>query len=118
MEYIIKGQKPEAFFRHFEEISAIPRGSGNEEAISAFLLRFAKENGLTAWRDAVYNVVIVKPASTGYENAPSVMLQGHTDMVCEKNAATAHDFLTEGIRLVQDLSLIHISIVFLQKLVQ
>lgn len=102
MEYIIKGQKPEAFFRHFEEISAIPRGSGNEEAISAFLLRFAEENGLTAWRDAVYNVVIVKPASTGYENAPSVMLQGHTDMVCEKNAATAHDFLKEGIHLVQD----------------
>ena len=106
MEYIIKGQKPEAFFRHFEEISAIPRGSGNEEAISAFLLRFAKENGLTAWRDAVYNVVIVKPASTGYENAPSVMLQGHTDMVCEKNAATTHDFLTEGIRLIQDGSVL------------
>ena len=102
MEYIIKGQKPEAFFRHFEEISAIPRGSGNEEAVSAFLMQFAQKNGLTAWRDAVYNVVIVKPASAGYEDAPSVILQGHTDMVCEKNAATQHDFLTEGIRLIQE----------------
>lgn len=101
-----KAKSRKRFSRHFEEISAIPRGSGNEEAISAFLLRFAKENGLTAWRDAVYNVVIVKPASTGYENAPSVMLQGHTDMVCEKNAATTHDFLTEGIRLIQDGSVL------------
>lgn len=102
MDYKITGYQPEAFFHHFEELSAIPRGSGNEEAVSAFLLAFAEKRGLTAWRDEVFNVVITKPASKGYEDAPAVMLQGHTDMVCEKNAATDHDFLTEGIKLVTD----------------
>lgn len=102
MDYQIKGYEPVAFFHHFEEISAIPRGSGNEEAISAFLVDFAEKNGLSAYRDAVFNVVIEKPASAGYENAPAVMLQGHTDMVCEKNVDTVHDFLTEGIKLVQE----------------
>ena len=102
MEYKLSGYKPEAFFRYFEDISAIPRGSGNEEGISEFLMQFAESKGLTAWRDEIFNVVIVKPASAGYENAPSVILQGHTDIVCEKNADTVHDFLTDGIKLIQE----------------
>ena len=102
MEYKLSGYQPEAFFRYFEEISAIPRGSGNEEGISKYLMQFAKDKGLTAWSDEIFNVVIVKPASAGKENAPSVILQGHTDIVCEKNADTVHDFLTDGIKLIQE----------------
>ena len=99
---VIQGWEPDRLFRHFEEISAIPRGSGNERAISDFLMAFARERGLEAHQDQVWNVVIKKPASPGGEGLPPVMLQGHLDMVCEKNAAVSHDFSSEGIRLVQE----------------
>ena len=91
-----------AVYRYFEEISAIPRASGKEEQISAYLCRFAKEHGLAYHRDCLYNVVIKKPASAGCEQHPAVMLQGHQDMVCEKRSSVAHDFDREGITLVRD----------------
>lgn len=100
MEYKIKGYKPEALFRFFEEISAIPRSSGKEKAVSDFLVAFAKERNLEVYQDEANNVVIKKPASSGAENIPAVMLQGHLDMVCEKRSGVDHDFDTDGIQLL------------------
>ncbi|TPG71239.1 aminoacyl-histidine dipeptidase [Brevibacillus laterosporus] len=86
-------------FHYFAEISNIPRGSGNEQAISTYLLDFATQHGLEATRDEALNVIIRKPASAGYEALPTIILQGHMDMVCEKNQGTTHDFLTDSIQL-------------------
>jgi len=87
---------------YFYEISAIPRPSGKEEEIAEYLVSFAKEHGLDVFCDAVNNVLIRKNGTPGYEDHPAVLLQGHTDMVCEKNAGTEHDFLSEGIKIVED----------------
>ena len=100
MEYLIKGRKPERFFNYFEEISAIPRGSGNEKGIADYIVDFANKRGLYCYRDEVNNVFVRMPASAGRENEGAVMLQGHTDMVCEKNADVVHDFEKDGIKLV------------------
>lgn len=102
MEYKIKGYEPAAVFRYFEEISAIPRGSGNEKGISEYLTAFAKEHNLAYEVDAVYNVVIWKAGSVGCETLEPIMLQGHMDMVCEKNRDVEHNFETEGIDIVQE----------------
>ncbi len=102
MEYIIKGRKPEKLFHFFEDISAIPRGSGNEKGIADCLVKFAADRSLFCHRDSENNVFIRIPATNGRENEPAVMLQGHTDMVCEKNSDTVHDFEKEGIKLVLD----------------
>ncbi|MBR5313921.1 MAG: aminoacyl-histidine dipeptidase, partial [Clostridia bacterium] len=93
--------KPESLFRYFEEICSIPHGSGNEEQIAQYLCNFAKENGLEYYRDEYNNVLIKKNASSGYENKDSVLLQGHTDMVCEKNGDTIHDFENDGLKLYE-----------------
>lgn len=85
---------------HFEEISKIPRGSGNEKEISNYLVNFAKKLGLEVIQDEALNVIIKKPAAKGYENAPTVIIQGHLDMVCEKNKDTIHDFLKDPIELI------------------
>ncbi|WP_310604980.1 aminoacyl-histidine dipeptidase [Anaerosporobacter sp.] len=89
-------------FKYFEEISAIPRGSGNMQAISAYLVNFAKEHNIEYIQDEVLNVIMIKEATSGYENAPSVILQGHMDMVCEKESWCNHDFEKEGLELVID----------------
>ena len=86
-------------FRYFEEISAIPRGSGNEKQISDYMVEFAGKHGLEVIQDKALNVIIKKPAAYGYENASTVILQGHLDMVCEKNKGTTHDFEKDPIRL-------------------
>lgn len=91
-----------AVLAHFSAISAIPRGSGNEEAISQYVEAFAKSRGLFCVRDNWNNVYVRRPASAGYENAPAVVLQGHLDMVCEANASVTHDFCKDPIRFVQD----------------
>lgn len=100
MDYKIQGYHPEKLFHFFEEISAIPRGSGNEKGISDYLVQFARERGLWVYQDASYNVIIKKDGSSGAKDKEPVMLQGHLDMVCDKLAGTEHDFETEGIRLV------------------
>ncbi len=89
-------------FAYFEELSAIPRGSGNTDAVSAYCMAFAEAHGFEASRDSFNNVVIKKPASAGYEGHDTVILQGHLDMVCEKTADSTHDFLRDGIKLVSD----------------
>lgn len=85
MSNILNNLKPYEVFKYFEEISNIPRGSGNEKAISDYLVNFAKEHNLEVIQDEALNVIIKKPAYKGYENAPIVVLQGHMDMVNEKN---------------------------------
>lgn len=96
---ICKGLSPERVFYYFEEISKIPRGSGNERAVSEYIENFGRALGFETVRDGDNNVFIRREASAGYENAPIVLLQGHTDMVCEKNAATVHDFEKDPIKL-------------------
>lgn len=96
----IENVKFDRIFYHFEQISKIPRGSGNEKAISDYLLDFGKSLGLECIQDAALNIIIKKPASIGYENAPAVIIQGHMDMVCEKNSDKEHDFEKDPINLV------------------
>ncbi|ACD24991.1 aminoacyl-histidine dipeptidase [Clostridium botulinum] len=90
----------EKVFYYFNEISRIPRGSGNEKGISDYLLNFGKDLGLEAIQDDALNIIIKKPASPGYEKSPTVIIQGHMDMVCEKNNEKVHDFTKDPIELV------------------
>ena len=100
MDYKITGYEPAKLFHYFEEISAIPRESGNEKQISDYLVTFAKDHGLWVYQDDVHNVIIKKAASAGAEDKPAVMLQGHIDMVCDKLGSVEHDFTKDGIDLV------------------
>ncbi len=84
----------------FKEITRIPRESGHEEPMAAYLQRFAKDRNLECKTDKTGNVCIVKEASKGKESVPTLVLQGHQDMVCEKRAGTRHDFLTDPIEYV------------------
>lgn len=77
---------------YFNEISRIPRGSGNERAISDYVAGFAEKHGFDYVQDDILNVIVHKPASDGYEDHGPVMLQAHMDMVCEKNKDVEHDF--------------------------
>lgn len=99
MARVLENLKPEKVFYYFEEISQIPRGSGNEKQISDYLYNLAKTKGWEVIQDDYLNIIIKKPASKGYENAPVVMLQGHMDMVCEKNEGIEHDFEKDPIKL-------------------
>ena len=94
--------KPENVFRFFREICAIPHGSGNTKKISDYCAANAARLGLWFRQDEFNNVIIKKPASVGYEKHAPVILQGHLDMVCEKEADCAIDFENEGIRLLTD----------------
>jgi dipeptidase D len=105
MSSILKQLEPNLVFHYFEEISNIPRGSGNEKGISDYLVKFAVEKNLEVIQDEALNVIIKKPATKGYENAPGVILQGHMDMVCEKNKNTKHDFEKDplALRIIDDM---------------
>ena len=76
---VLDGLKPEKVFRYFEEICAIPHGSGNVDGLSDYLVDFAKERGLDYFQDEWKNVIMIKDASPGYEEAEPVILQGHMD---------------------------------------
>ncbi len=102
MSDVLKALQPRKVFEYFEVISNIPRGSGNEKAISDYMVKFATDLGLEVKQDDAYNIYIKKPATPGYENAPTVILQGHLDMVCEKNKETIHDFEKDGLELYID----------------
>lgn len=99
---VLAGLEPKCFFDRFEEISAIPRGSYHEEAISNHLKQFAEERGCTVFQDEHFNLLIKVPASEGYENVPPVLFHGHMDMVLDKEDWVDQDMLTEGVRLVVD----------------
>ena len=93
--------QPKEVFKYFEEICAIPHGSGNTAAISRYCVEFAKKYQLDYQQDALGNVIIKKAASEGYENSEPLMLQGHMDMVCEKNFDYdgKFDFTKDGLKL-------------------
>jgi dipeptidase D len=91
---------PQPLFNYFEQICQVPRPSKKEEKIRQFLLDFAKKNGLHAKTDEVGNVLILKPATPGMENSPTVILQTHMDMVCEKNSDKIFDFGKDAIEPV------------------
>lgn len=104
---VLENLEPKRVFHYFEEICKIPHGSGNTKAISDYLVGFAKEHGLAYVQDESNNVVIYKPATAGYENAPTVILQGHMDMVCEKRPDVEHDFTKDGLKLSVEDGFIH-----------
>lgn len=97
----IDGLKPALLWKYFAEIARIPRCSKHEEAISEYVVSTAKKLGLKAKQDKYMNISVSMPASPGYERRKSIALQGHLDMVCEKNAVTEHDFSKDPIELVR-----------------
>lgn len=103
----LKGLDSFKVFEIFKAINQIPRGSGNETAISNWLVNFAKQRGLDVKQDAVKNVIIRKGGTAGYEHAKPVVLQGHMDMVCEKESDSPHDFLKDPIAFIVDGDSLH-----------
>ena len=96
---VLENCEPKRVFHYFEEICKIPHGSGNTKQISDYLVQFAKDHDLKYVQDEMNNVVIYKPGTAGYENAPVVIIQGHMDMVCEKRPDVEHDFTKDGLNL-------------------
>ena len=86
-------------FDYFEKICDIPHGSFHEKALSDYIVSFAKERGLYCRQDNKMNVLIKKGGTAGYESSPVLIMQGHIDMVCDKNEDTEHDFLTEPLEI-------------------
>ncbi len=103
---VLSGLQPEGVFKYFEEICAIPHGSRDTKKISDYLAKFATDRGLRHIQDVGGNVIIFKDASTGYENSAPVILQGHMDMVCEKDEDCDIDFSKDGLRLRLDGNII------------
>ena len=102
MENPLESLEPRALWGYFLALSRIPRGSGNEAAATAWVADQARALGCQVTRDAAGNVLIRKAAAPGREGAATTALQAHVDMVCEKNEATVHDFLTDPITVVRD----------------
>ena len=99
---VLSHLEPKEVFYYFEEICGIPHGSGNTKRIADYCEQFAARRGLQHSRDAHDNVIIVKEAAAGYENAAPVVLQGHLDMVCEKAPGCHKDMETEGLELAEE----------------
>ena len=102
MSNVLGNLKPTALFKNFEALTQIPRGSGNEKQVSDFLKKFGEDLGLETIQEECLNIIIKKPATTGYENGPVVILQGHMDIVCAKEEGKEFDFEKDGIPLVLD----------------
>ena len=100
MTDVLSGLKPQPLWKHFEEICRIPHGSGHEKALADFVLAWARTLKFPAKKDASGNVIVLKPASLGKESSPGIILQGHLDMVWEKNSDVVHDFLKDPIKPV------------------
>lgn len=99
---VLSNLQPEKVFYYFEEISKIPHGSGNVGQISDYLVKFARERNLTVMQDNIKNVIMIKEATAGYEQEPTMILQGHMDMVAVKKPDCDIDMRTEGLRLGVD----------------
>ncbi len=102
MENVLKGINPEKVLCFFEKLTQIPRGSGNEKEVSDYLVNFAKERNLKVKQDGALNVIIEKDATEGYENAKTVILQGHMDIVCAKDKDVEFDFEKDPINIYVD----------------
>jgi dipeptidase D len=102
MHEVLEGLEPELVWKYFDELRQIPRCSKNEEKAVEYVFKVGTELGLETNKDDIGNVLIRKPATEGYEDHPSVCLQGHVDMVCEKNAEVEFDFSKDPIELQRD----------------
>lgn len=98
----LAGLQPDAVFAYFEKICSIPHGSGNTKQISDFLVSFAKEHDIRYVQDELNNVILFGEASEGYEDHPPVILQGHMDMVCEKDADCCLDMAKDGLNIAHN----------------
>jgi len=98
MSSIFNNLKPQSLWNHFEKILEIPHCSGNEKALGDYIIQVANHNKLSWKRDKVGNVLVEKAATPGHENSEIVILQGHLDMVCEKNSDVSHDFTRDKIK--------------------
>ncbi len=96
---VVENLKPKLLWKHFDEICKIPHCSKHEEKIREYIINFAKKHDLEYKDDQIGNVVILKPATSGMENKPTVILQGHLDMVCEKNSDVEFDFSKDAIKM-------------------
>ena len=99
---ILQNITPQPLFNFFEKITQIPRGSGEEEKISNYIVNFAKTRGLKYNQDEALNVVVFKDAAPGYENSPGIILQSHMDMVNEKDGDHIHNFAADPLKLTID----------------
>ena len=99
---VLENLQPQKVFHFFEEICNIPHGSRNTKQISDYLVQFAKNRNLTCYQDELNNVIIKKDATAGYEASEPIIIQGHMDMVCEKENDCDIDFEKDGIRLMID----------------
>ena len=104
---ILSNLEPKSVFNYFEQICSIPHGSRNTKQISDFCVSFAKEHNLKYSQDESNNIIIWKDGTNGYENSPSVIIQGHLDMVCEKEHDCDIDFEKDGLSLIVDGDDIH-----------
>ena len=104
---ILHGLEPQKMFDHFERICAIPHGSGNMNAIADYVESFAAERGFEHYRDEADNVIIISEATSGRENDPALILQGHMDMVCATDDVTDFDFKTQGIDITVEDGFVH-----------
>lgn len=102
MKGLLNDLNPQDVFAYFEQLTKIPRGSGNEAEVSDFLVEFAEQNGLKYIQETCKNIIIKKPATKGYEKAPKIILQGHLDIVCAKDESIDFDFEKDPIPLVLD----------------
>ena len=98
----IRNIEPKIVWNHFADLNAVPRPSKKEERVIQFMVDFGKNLNLKTEVDKVGNVIIRKPASTGMEDRKTVVMQGHLDMVHQKNSDTVFDFDTEGIKMFID----------------
>jgi len=98
----IEGLEPKLVWEYFYGITQVPHPSKKEEKIRAHVREFATSNNFEFAEDAVGNIVIKVPATPGYENSPTVVIQGHIDMVCEKNKGTIHDFDNDPLKVYRD----------------
>jgi dipeptidase D len=93
----VREQQPQLLWNHFADLNAVPRPSKKEDRVRAFMVDFGKSLDLEVIEDAIGNVIIRKPATSGMEDRESIIMQSHLDMVHQKNNETDFDFLTQGI---------------------
>lgn len=99
---VLENLNPQKVFYYFEEICNIPHGSKDTKGISDYLVNFAKEHQLEYYQDELHNVIMIKEATKGYEDAAPIIIQGHMDMVCEKESDCEIDFEKDGLSLYVD----------------
>lgn len=104
---VLENLEPKSVFGFFEQMSAIPHGSGNTKAVSDWMVSFAKERGLEYYQDELNNIIIIKEATPGYESADALIIQGHMDMVCEKTPDCQKDMAVEGLDLAIDGDMVY-----------